>query len=256
MVAISLVTPNRTGTNNNPGLHRQVSQRSSLSLARGRGARSRHSADDLLRKRSEEVPDYPEDEIRLAVERLPNSVKQMFELRNATEDTLNVSYRTHTIDSVEGEPVCATQRVLWEPRRPLNPSDDYIYIVNLKDYKQTIYQEVCVNRTSRCSELGQVEETMECVQKYSRRVILHYNKKLGETFWEPVVYKSCCSCHVKYEGGALDRRNQAPPISLNTPPDVSTKEDPVEKAIGGSSSFVVSIRKANEAPLASTESVK
>lgn len=154
----------------------------------------------------ESAPDYPEDEISVALHRLPEAIRELFNMQNSPLDpAINLtermaSYPDHYIaDEGREENVCRTVLRNIYPREA-HRDNSLVYIPNNHDFMQVIQSELCVNPDGECSYLQDslpYGMTSTCHQKYAFKKMLYYDPLEKRMASDVFRYPSCCVCLVK-----------------------------------------------------------
>lgn len=196
-----------------------------------------HNKDDILERSlfRENAPDYPEEEISVALKRLPEPIRELFNMQNSPLDpAINLTERTasypeHYISADEGreENVCRTVLRNIYPREA-HRDNNLVYIPNNHEFMQVIQSELCVNPDGDCSYLQDALPygmTSACHQKYAFKKMLYYDPLEKRMASDVFRYPSCCVCHVKTL--PLDLRSAKSTTASTTTTATSTTTTPM-----------------------------
>ncbi|XP_035210766.1 protein spaetzle 5-like [Stegodyphus dumicola] len=141
----------------------------------------------------EKVENYPEREIRNAINYSSDEFKELF-------GTLTINPRKMSPGDVSEETVCPQQSRLFYPKAAVNENEQWAFVVNDVDYVQAVMAEMCEKEGKPCSFLdGALPSgvSSRCKQKYAykRLLALHPNQK--KTYTDAFKFPSCCVCFVK-----------------------------------------------------------
>lgn len=159
----------------------------------------------------EEVDNYPEAEINLALKRTPTETRELYNVINTPLDpNMNLTERTanfHNDDEGREESICRSVLRNIYPREAKR-EDSLVYVPNTQEFMQVIQAEICQSPNEECNYLQDslpfgMHST--CIQKYSYKKLLFLDpleKRMASDLFR---YPSCCSCHVKH--GSIDLRS-------------------------------------------------
>ncbi|XP_054707756.1 protein spaetzle-like [Uloborus diversus] len=141
----------------------------------------------------ENVEDYPETDIRKAINYSSEEFKELF-------GTLTIHARKIVPSDMSEETVCSQQARLFYPKAAVNENDQWAYVINDVDYVQAVMAEICENEDKPCTYLDgalPAGVSSRCRQKYAykRLLALHPNQK--KTYTDAFRFPSCCVCYIK-----------------------------------------------------------
>lgn len=155
----------------------------------------------------EEIENYPEDEIKLALNQTSEEIKNLFNIINTPLDpNVNLTERIahHHGDEDYGngakeESICSSVSRNIYPRE-VNRYNSLVYVPNTQEFMQVIQAEICQYPDQECSYLqdslpyGMVSS---CVQKYSYKKLLYFDPLERRMATDMFRFPSCCSCYIK-----------------------------------------------------------
>lgn len=238
-----------------------------------RSKKGRKSADvnHLFR---EEVENYPEEDIRLALDKTPTEFKELYNVLNTPLDpnsnlTERVArphndddYNINDREIVREESVCRTVTRNIYPREGNRGEDNsLVYIPNNQEFMQVIQAELCQHPEDECGYLrdnlpyGMVSV---CQQRYAYKKLMYLDpleKRMASDLFR---YPSCCSCYVRHSSVDL-RSSTSTLLSKNssdsyTPSSLSGSNQlrpKLDKSVGGSGDGSSSSQPVGQ-PLASS----
>lgn len=198
---------------------------------------------DLNKLFREDVEDYPEENITLALKKTSDLVKTYFNVLNTLQDphaNLTERVATNEYDNIDSsheareEPICRSVLKTIVPRDAwLN--ERRVFIPNDREFMQVITAEICANVGAECSHLeGVMPEgvTSHCVQKYAYKRLLYMDSAHEKLASDSFKYPSCCSCHIKFMQFDMRSLNSGPnskptPKSTHTL-DVNLSRSPID----------------------------
>lgn len=121
------------------------------------------------------------------------------------------------MDTEKGH-MCASRIELARPKKARATSGQWKFIVNTKDYTQTLRLEICSRPQGRCNYLPEGVNS-QCIQVYNYHRLLTWDEVAGLTM-DVFKVPTCCSCRViGYNGTpfpALEKTSPPPPQDLDS----------------------------------------
>lgn len=183
---------------------RRASTRQLMSNNNKRGDKVKLELNHLFREESES---YPEEEIRLALKKAPEELKELYNVLNTPLDpNVNLTERVAlhytedlTEDGARDEPVCRSISRNIYPRQA-RLDNTLVYVPNNQEFMQVIQADICQNAEKDCDYLYDNLPhglTSVCQQKYAYKKLMYLDSLKERMETAPFIYPSCCSCYVR-----------------------------------------------------------
>lgn len=199
----------------------------------------------------EEIENYPEDEIKLALQKTPEEIKDLYNVINTPLDpNMNLTERVahyYSEDDNDGsreEHVCRSVTRNIYPREARR-ENTLVYVPNNHDFMQVIQAEICQSPEEECNYLSDnlpYGMTSVCHQKYAYKKLMYLDSLKSKMASDLFRYPSCCACYVKTllidlrsATSSLKRQNstvydKSGPIDLNKVPNESSNKGKLESS--------------------------
>lgn len=181
---------------------------------------------------SEHSANYPEQKIRLALDKTPDDIKQLFNVINTPLDSnMNISERVanrydESEIEVNEEPVCRAIMRLVYPKE-VKKDKSTLYIANTEEFTQALQVEICQDANDGCKYVRDglpLNYESACRQKYSFKRLLYFNPDENRMSNDVFRYPSCCSCHVYRNDNARSISSNSDKISGISVDDIAQKK--------------------------------
>lgn len=154
----------------------------------------------------EEIENYPEDEIKLALQKTPEEIKDLYNVINTPLDpNMNLTERVahyYSEDDNDGsreEHVCRSVTRNIYPREARR-ENTLVYVPNNHNFMQVIQAEMCQSPEEECNYLSDnlpYGMTSVCHQKYAYKKLMYLDSLNSKMASDLFRYPSCCACYVK-----------------------------------------------------------
>lgn len=161
---------------------------------------------DLNHLFREETENYPDEEIRVALKKTPEELKELYNVINTPLDpNMNLTERVAHYYSEDDNESSREEHICRSVTRNIFPREarrenTLVYVPNNQDFMQVIQAELCQNPEEECNYLsdnlphGMISI---CHQKYSYKKLMYFDSLKSRMASDLFRYPSCCACYVR-----------------------------------------------------------
>lgn len=161
---------------------------------------------DLSEMFREEIENYPDEEIRVALKKTPEEVKELYNVINTPLDpNMNLTERVAHYYSEDENDASREEHICRSVTRNIYPKEarrenSLVYVPNNQDFMQVIQAELCQNPEEECNYLSDnlpYGMVSICHQKYAYKKLMYFDSLKSRMASDLFRYPSCCACYVR-----------------------------------------------------------